>query len=257
MSIPTSRDKRRALFTLSLRKVLIAFTALLFSYFLFLWFTISKHIDYHISVSQHDFRPQAQVKKNTSTKNTTDSVITIGIASTVTGCGEDPFTEGAAVLKYSIELTSIHGQKGGKYDYKFYIMYHSQAKECVLPLKELGFILLERPTPVNVSEIEGYVLRERISSNGCCGEKELIKLEAYRLTQHPVVIHLDLDVLVLHPMDSAIDLVLNPERYIENPSNKRDSDVPFMWPDLPIPDDISLLFTKDYNVSIDCKRNIW
>jgi hypothetical protein len=178
----------------------------------------------------------------------------IGIASTITNCGPDPFTEGAAVLKYSIDLTSAahaaaHGGGGssssgssgsgggGAYNYRFYI---------------LGFELLERPTPVNVSDIQGDILRERIVTNGCCGERELIKLEAYRLVQHKVVIHLDLDVLVLQPMDPIIDFILDPSSFQKTQNNndteKLLREVPIMWPEKPIPDDIQLLFTKDYNV---------
>lgn len=184
-----------------------------------------------------------------------DEVITIGIASTITACGSglpgsDGFTEGAAVLKYSIDLTSIHGPKGGKYDYKMYILHHPDALECSLPLVDLGFELVQRPTPVNVSDIRGEVLRERIVRNGCCGEKELIKLEAYRLVEHPIVIHLDLDVLVMKPMDPAIDLMLYPERAA---TMNLSSFV--MWPENPIPDEISLMFTKDYNVVAPRRRD--
>jgi hypothetical protein len=51
------------------------------------------------------------------------------------------------------------------------IFYHPNAGECVLPLENLGYILLERPTPINVDEIQGDGgLRERIVVTGCCGE---------------------------------------------------------------------------------------
>jgi hypothetical protein len=51
---------------------------------------------------------------------------------------------------------------------------------------------------------------------GCCGEKELIKFEAFRLTQHPAVILMDMDMLVLKNLDDLIDMVVynNP-----NPAN--------------------------------------
>ena len=49
-------------------------------------------------------------------------------------------------------------------------MYHPDATPCVLPLQNLGYTLLEKPTPVNVSDIQGQELRERIVNNGCCGE---------------------------------------------------------------------------------------
>lgn len=180
--------------------------------------------------------------KDSPPKANNEKPITIAFASTVTGCGEDPFTEGAAVLKHSIHLSSIHGNKGGRYDYKMYIIYHPNASACTLPLLDLGFELLRRDTPVNVSDIQGDILRERIQTNGCCGEKELIKLEAYTLIQHPIVVLLDLDVLVFKPMDAVFDLMLDTS---ENPDT---SQVPLMWPEKPLPRPVNTFWTKDYNI---------
>ena len=106
-----------------------------------------------------------------------ENTITIGVASTVTQCGSDPFIDGAAVLKYSLDIHSAknNNKKNNKFKSKYIydniILYHPNATECVLPLKNLGFILLERPTPINVDEIQGDGgLRERIGVTGCCGE---------------------------------------------------------------------------------------
>ena len=98
-----------------------------------------------------------------------DQRLTIGVASTITGCGSDPFVDGAAVLKYSL---NIHSQRASsKFRYHNYILYHPSARDCALPLEDLGYTLLERPTPIKVEEIGGNgVLRERIVNNGCCGE---------------------------------------------------------------------------------------
>ena len=106
-----------------------------------------------------------------------ENIITIGVASTVTQCGSDPFIDGAAVLKYSLDIHSAknNNKKNSKFKSKYIydniILYHPNATECVLPLKNLGFILLERPTPINIDEIQGDGgLRERIGVTGCCGE---------------------------------------------------------------------------------------
>lgn len=84
-------------------------------------------------------------------------------------------------------------------------------------------------------------------------QKELIKLEAYRLTEHPIVIHLDLDVIIHKPMDDVLDFMMNPKRYKNSPELL--SKIPIMWPEKDIPDDISLLFTKDYNVVAPRRRD--
>ncbi len=216
------------------------------SYLALIWFTIGVTNDAGaLPRNGNDYRVGSNHSQHWKSVITSNSVITIGIVSTITGCGSDPFTEGAAVLKYSIDLTSIHGPKGGKYNYKMYIMYHPDAVECALPLMDLGFELVERQTPVNVSDIQGDILRERIVRNGCCGERELIKLEAFRLIQHPLIIHLDLDVLVLRPMDPAIDLMLQPSLAVQE---KPMVESFLMWPEKAIPEDISLMFTKDYNI---------
>jgi hypothetical protein len=188
-------------------------------------------------------------EKNSPPQANNEKPITIAFASTVTGCGKDPFTEGAAVLKHSIHLSSVHGNKGGRYDYKMYIIYHPDAAECTLPLADLGFELLRRDTPVKVSDIQGDLLRERIQTNGCCGEKELIKLEAYTLIQHPIVVLLDLDVLVFKPMDTVFDLMLDTS---ENPDT---SQVPLMWPEKPLPRPVDVFWTKDYNVVAAGRRD--
>ena len=95
--------------------------------------------------------------------------VTIGFAVTVTGCGSDPITEGAAVLKHSIHLASVHGNIGGRYDYQMYAIYHPDGEDCAMPLKDLGYTLVRRETPVAVKDIEGDFLRENIEKNGCCG----------------------------------------------------------------------------------------
>lgn len=87
---------------------------------------------------------------------------TIGWAVTITGCGSDPITEGAAVLKHAVHLTSVHGSLGGRYDYKMYAIYHPDGEACALTLKDLGYELVKRETPVAVKDIEGKFLRENI-----------------------------------------------------------------------------------------------
>ncbi len=147
--------------------------------------------------------------------------VVIGYAVSITGCGHDPITEGAAILQHSIHLNSVRyhhnnnnnnhtssSSRRGRYDYQMYAIYHSSAKECAMTLQDLGYTLLERETPVPISEIQGEFLRTHITENGCCGEKELIKLYAYTLTQHPLVVHLDLDTIIVQPLDPLFDYML-------------------------------------------------
>jgi len=206
--------------------------------------------DSHIGDVNNIVTGKAKNINNKNKKNEKDDdgdTITIGVASTVTACGSDPFVDGAAVLKYSIDMNSAKYNDNSKYIYEHIIFYHPDAKECVLRLQNLGYILLEKPTPIDVDEIQGDGgLRERIVVTGCCGEKELIKLESFRLTKYPLVIHLDLDVIINKPMDDVLDFMLNPQRFKTSPELL--AKIPIMWPKKEIPEDIQLLFTTDYNV---------
>lgn len=190
---------------------------------------------------------QASPKIQTSKENT----ITIAFAVSVTGCGSDPITEGAAVLKHSIHRASVRGKGAGvnddvkgRYDYEMFAIYHPDAKECAAPLEKLGYKLMERNVFVNVDDIKGDFLRERIRDNGCCGEKELIKLEAYTLTDYPIVVHLDLDVLVLKPLDELFDMMLH-KTHMKPGATVSNA---IMWPEKPLPENINAFYTYDYNM---------
>jgi len=124
-----------------------------------------------------------------------------------------------------------------------YAIYHPDGEACALTLKDLGYELIQRETPVSVKDIEGKFLREKIESNGCCGEKELVKLEAYTLTDHPVIVHLDLDVVVLKPMDALFDMMLT-----KSPDDWDTTNVPIMWPEKKLPEKVNAFFTRDYNM---------
>ena len=51
-------------------------------------------------------------------------------------------------------------------------------------------------------------LREHIPISGCCGEEEYPKLYAYALSESPIMVHLNLDSLVLRPMDDLFHVML-------------------------------------------------
>mmetsp|Transcript_3699 Transcript_3699/g.8450 ORF Transcript_3699/g.8450 Transcript_3699/m.8450 type:complete len:495 (+) Transcript_3699:165-1649(+) len=200
---------------------------------------------------EHELAPVAMeahdaASNNNDNNNNNDGgeATTIGFAVSITGCGSDPITEGAAVLKHSIHLASVHGELGGKYDYQMYAIYHPAAIKCAKTLEALGYTLLERETPVAVKDIEGDYLRSKIEKNGCCGEKELIKLEAYTLTQHPAIVHMDLDTLVLKPLDGLFDWMLAGDEARSFDS----SAVTRQFPAQEIPEKINAFFTRDFNM---------
>lgn len=174
----------------------------------------------------------------------TPKPIKIAFAVTVTACPPDFSTDAAAVLRHSIMRSSVQGTLGGRYDFDCIAFYHPQAEQCALVLGELGWKILQRPVFVNVSDIRGDFLRRNIEKNGCCGEKEYIKLESFTLTEYPLVVHIDLDTLVIKPMDDLFDMMLSPgpvdvDRY---------KDILMLHKNQSMPQRINAIFTYDYNM---------
>lgn len=186
----------------------------------------------------------SQTSHNTTFTNKTreesNTTTTVAYVATITSCGTDPnnkaipfqIAEGAAVLRHSIARNQV------KYDFEAFVMYHPDAKDCAEPLQDLGYTTIERDIPVPVQDIQGEFLRERIVKNGCCGEKELIKLEAWTLTDYPIVVLLDLDTLLLKPLDRLFDFLLDSSK-VPYPDD-------LLRPNTTIPETVNFLYTTDY-----------
>jgi len=164
--------------------------------------------------------------------------------------------DGAAVLAQSIHLSSYrYDPTISQYDYQLYaILYQpntenvpihstvtnrtstsSSCSSVASILSKIGYQILYRDVPITVADINGSsFLKEKITSNGCCGEKELIKLWAYTLIEHPIVVHLDIDTLILQPMDSLFHIMMKRDSQRSN-SKKMVQDhwdrLPIMWPE--------------------------
>ena len=161
----------------------------------------------------------------------------IGYAITVTDCKLGGASlDGAAVLKHSIHLAS----HTSKYDYRLHAFVHPDAQACASLLSHLGYDVQILPSPVNVSDIRNVQL-QKATKSGCCGIKEMMKLYSYLLTHVAIVVHLDVDTIMLKPLDDLFDLMLDSE------FNR--SKIPAMWlsPDQ-FPFQIDFLFTRDYNM---------
>lgn len=200
----------------------------------------------------HNHSPATSAANVSATSATTTSATaTIAYAVSVTGCGgKFPTGDPAAVLEHSIH----RAHEGSRYDYHLYAIYHPSAEHCALPLKQLGYRLLKRETFVRPEDIQGEFLRERIPKSGCCGEKELVKFEAYTLTDYPIVVLLDLDCLILKPMDDLFDVMLMTGRNETSASEPNLHSDRFKkalkWPNITLPQKINAFFTKDYLMGI-------
>lgn len=117
--------------------------------------------------------------------------------------------DAALVLRHSVHRTSVR-QVGSKsvYDYKMIAFVHTAAQGCADPLKDAGFTIIVKDSPVQKKEIQGEFLLKNIGSEWCCGEKEFIKLYAYTIDDLPIVIHVDMDFVFYQPMDDLFDAML-------------------------------------------------
>lgn len=144
----------------------------------------------------------------------------VAYAITISGCSKSPeeshhhdpsLVDAAAVLQHSIH--AISSRVGvSRYDFKMYAFIHPSAKHCAFyALEALGYEVQVRETPLNVTtEVPYKMLRKALLNQGCCGEKELLKFYSLQLTEHPIVVHMDLDSILLQPLDHLFDLMLAP-----------------------------------------------
>lgn len=110
------------------------------------------------------------------------------------------YKDAMLVLRHSIHQNSIHAGNS-KYSYKMYAFVNSDPEQkCIRYvdwIHRMGYTPVVLPNPVNVSTIENKHFREQIDRTGVTGSSELIKLYLYRLTNHPVVVHWDIDIVIL------------------------------------------------------------
>jgi hypothetical protein len=165
----------------------------------------------------------------------------IAYAVSITACNNPKdLTDGAAVLKHSIHLSSIRNPNStSKYDYRLIAFIHPNATRCESTLEKLGYEVSIRDTPVDVTQIKNNSdMIRRVTKSGCCGEKEFLKLYSFTLFDYPVVVHLDLDTAILRPLDDLFDVMLLPANATKH--------IPAaMWtPNVTHP--VNAIFTRDY-----------
>ena len=169
----------------------------------------------------------------------------VGYAISVTACQpNDERLDQAAILLYSIHLNSRRNpDSGSKYDYMAYAFVHPEAANCTDILTTIGYEVQVRESPVLKEHIQGR-LKEFVHEASCCQEKEFLKLYSYTLVDHSVVVHLDLDCLVLQPLDDLFDSMM------EGPNSVARQRLPLQWDknNTNLPDEIEAFFTRDYNL---------
>jgi alpha-N-acetylglucosamine transferase len=140
----------------------------------------------------------------TTTKTTTES---IAFVITVTECVWS-VRDAAAIHGYAIDTI----QRKSKYPHQRYAIILNQTKttalHCARDLQNLGYQVLIRDMPFQISDIQFKVFQSKILDDA--GYEEYLKLWIYTLDQHKVAIHLDMDTLLLQPLDDLWDAMLDP-----------------------------------------------
>lgn len=83
--------------------------------------------------------------------------------------------------------------------------------------------------------------------------QEYLKLYSYLLLDYPVVVHLDLDTLVLKPMDDVFDIMIDPLYDRRSSNNNKFTKHHLMWKEEVDRINngsglIDFVFTRDYNM---------
>jgi hypothetical protein len=128
------------------------------------------------------------------------------VAVVVTVAGDGPQGDGAAVLALSV----LDAHKTSRFRVHLIAIVHPSAVRMCAQLQAVGFEVVVRPTPVLLSQIAdtpaAKAFKQRVVTSGCCGLKELIKLEGLTLTRYHRVLLLDMDTLMTNPIDELYEL---------------------------------------------------
>jgi hypothetical protein len=186
-----------------------------------------------------------QTLRGEPTRTVYTAKATIAYAISITSCQDGKgLLDGAAVLQHAIYLNSIRASNKSQYDFAMFAFVHPNAANCTTPLEALGYQVQLRETPIRIQDVRGEY-KQTAAKSGCCGEKEWLKLYTYLLTDYPVAVHVDLDVLILQPLDDLFDAMLFGAQFHAG-----------MWKehDTPQPINANAFFTRDYNMVIPGKR---
>ena len=198
---------------------------------------------------------QPTMEQNQQRQHHQEQPITIAYAISLIKCGDFQsstvgMSDAAMVLRHSIHQTSIrnnnkNNNKVSKYDYKMYAIVHRQAADCAQqPLVDAGFEVLIRDPPVVKKDIKGKFLRKHIQREWCCGADEFVKLYAYTIDSHPIVVHVDVDFVFHKPMDDLFDAMLLDAKSQEGIAARKR--IPLERPNDPWPDQVDAFMTRDW-----------
>mmetsp|Transcript_20290 Transcript_20290/g.33187 ORF Transcript_20290/g.33187 Transcript_20290/m.33187 type:complete len:375 (+) Transcript_20290:30-1154(+) len=123
----------------------------------------------------------------------------LNVAYAITITKDGNYIDGAAVLKESVSMIPT------KHNVDYVAIVHPEVQTTRPTLLKLGFKIREFQAPITSAEIEGKHLRETIDKSGCCGALELLKLQAYTLTEYDKIVLMDMDTIMLKDIDHLLE----------------------------------------------------
>mmetsp|Transcript_8467 Transcript_8467/g.23723 ORF Transcript_8467/g.23723 Transcript_8467/m.23723 type:complete len:549 (+) Transcript_8467:178-1824(+) len=131
------------------------------------------------------------------------------------------FYDAAALLKYSVCEECAEVNVASKFNHTFYAIVHPLARICsdegrgeydrVEVLQSLGYRVEVKGEPLGIEDISDPYLSANVESD--VGIRDLMKLHAYTLTRHKVVVLIDFNTMLLQPLDGVVDdLMASPAR---------------------------------------------
>lgn len=187
-------------------------------------------------------------------------IIVVAYAISIVKCSDMQTTsagliDAAIVLKHSVHLTSVHNpDSGSRYSYKMYAITHTNAVKCARRLEPFGFELIIRDSPVRQDQIKGEFLRKNIHKEYCCGADEFIKLYAYTIHDHPIVVHTDIDFAFMQPMDELFDAMMFDYESPEGIDAREKISADHGVESSSMPSDIQAFITKDWHQVIPGRK---
>lgn len=172
--------------------------------------------------------------------------------------------DAASVLKHSIHLSSVQNPSSqSQYDYQMYALIHEEGRHndeacaSLAPaLEQIGYSVQWKPTPFDMDKDvldEHAFFKEKVHKQGCCGEREFLKLFTLQLLEHPIAVHLDLDTLLFRPLDHLYHAMLDPSNLAARDlvrAHRQSYNGPDTIDKRPLPDTIEAYFTRDYNMAV-------
>ncbi|EED88875.1 predicted protein [Thalassiosira pseudonana CCMP1335] len=197
-------------------------------------------------------------RNNGASSSSTTTPTTIAYAISLIKCSDfqsstSGLLDAATILRHSIHKQSIRTpSSGSKYDYKLYAIVHTNAASCSNILSDLGYEIIVKDSPVQAEEIWGEYLRKHIHKEWCCGSDEFVKLLAYTILDHPIVVHTDIDFMYVKPMDDLYDAMLLPSS--EEGGRLARERIEMEYPDKVMPEKIDAFLTRDYHQVIPGRK---